>query len=84
MTSAVATGWIIGWAIGFVVTVVAASLLLLIIGLGRRITRQAQAITTALDGARDNTDAIFDVARTNLGIARITRALRTLRTGAPS
>lgn len=84
MTSAVATGWIIGWAIGFVVTVVAASLLLLIIGLGRRITRQAQAITTALDGARDNTDAIFDVARTNLGIARITRALRKLRTGAPS
>jgi len=68
-------GWIIGWAIGGVVV------LLVIIGLGRRITRQARDITDALDGARSNTDALFDVTRTDLAIERITRGLHSVRTG---
>jgi ABC-type multidrug transport system fused ATPase/permease subunit len=79
---AIAVGWIIGWAIGLVVVVIAATLLLAIIGLGRRIARQADSITEALDGARANTDALYDVARTNLAIDRITRGLRAVRTGA--
>jgi hypothetical protein len=69
-------GWIIGWAIGGVVVLLAAGLLLTIIGLGRRVTRQARDITDALDGARSNTDALFDVIRANYGIDRITRGLR--------
>ena len=80
---ALASGWIIGWVLGVVVVLVAAGLLLAIIALGRRITRQAQDITKALDGARANTDALFDVSRTNLAIDRITRGLRGVRTGEP-
>ena len=81
MAFAVATGWVIGWAVGAVVVVLAAGLLLAIIALGRRITREAEDITAALDGARGNTESLFDVARTNLAILRITRGLRSVRTG---
>ena len=81
VVTALASGWIIGWAIGAVVVLVAAALLLAIIALGRRITGQAEAITEALDGARANTEPLFDVTRTNLAIDRITRSLRAVRTG---
>jgi len=83
MVLALASGWVIGWIIGAVVVVVAAALLLIVIGLGRRIVRQADEITVALDGARANTDPLFDVARTNLAIDRITRGLRAVRTEEP-
>ena len=81
MALAVSTGWIVGWIVGALVVVVAAVLLLAIIGLGRRIARQADEITAALDGTRKNTEALFEVKHTNLLIDRITRGLRTVRTG---
>lgn len=80
MTAALASGWYIGWAVGLVVVLIAAALLLTIIALGRRITRQADAITAALDGARANTDPLWDVRRTNSAVDRITRGLETART----
>ncbi len=83
MVFALATGWIIGWLVALLVVLLAAGLLLVIIAVGRRISRQAQDITSALDGARGNTDALFDVTRTNLAIDRITRGLRRVRTGEP-
>jgi hypothetical protein len=43
--------------------------------------RQAEAITGALDGARANTDGLWDVRETNSAIDRITRGLRRVRTG---
>jgi hypothetical protein len=61
--------------------VIAATVLLVIILTAKRITRQADEITTALDGARENTTPQFDVTRTNLAIDRITRGLRRARTG---
>ena len=73
--------WVIGWTLGVAVVLVAAVLLLAIIALGRRIVRQAEEITIALDGARANTNALFDVTRTNLALDRITRHLRTVREG---
>lgn len=73
------TWWAIGWAVGLAVTVVAAVLLLVIIALARRIVRQAEAITQALDGARANTDALYDVRVTNLELDRIARHLGTVR-----
>ena len=78
---AVSTGWIIGWVVGAVVVLIAAVLLLLIIALGRRIAGQADAITQALDGARENTTPLFEVPKTNLAIDRITRGLRSARGG---
>jgi hypothetical protein len=76
-------GWWIGWAVALVVILIAATLLLTIIALGRRIVRQADDITAAIDGARENTTPLFDVTRTNSAIDRITRGLRAARTGEP-
>ena len=81
MTIALSTWWYVGWAIALVVVLIAAGLLLAIIGLGRRIVRQADDVTAALDGTREHTAPLFDVTRTNLAIDRITRGLRRVRTG---
>ncbi|WP_114794726.1 hypothetical protein [Gaiella occulta] len=63
------------------VVLIAALLLFAIIAFARTITRQAGEIVEALDGARANTDALYDVTRTNLALDQITRHLRTLREG---
>jgi hypothetical protein len=81
MALAFSSYWIVGWAIGALVVVIAATVLLVIILTAKRIARQAEEITTALDGARENTTPLFDVTRTNLAIDRITRGLRRARTG---
>lgn len=78
-TLALSTGWYIGWGIGLVVVLIAAGLLLTIIGLGRRVARQAGEITQALDGTRANTDALWEVRGTNHAIDRVTRDLATAR-----
>ena len=79
MASALSVWWIVGWAIGVAVVALAASLLLAIIGLGRRITGQADSITQALDGAREHTLPLYDVTQTNLAVQRIERGLRAVR-----
>ena len=76
---ALSTGWYIGWAIGLVVVLVAAVLLVTIIALGRRITRQAVDIERALAGARTNTDPLWEVRATNHTIDRVTRGLAAAR-----
>lgn len=83
MSLAIGIGWWVGWALGLVVVLLAAALLLLVIGLARRLVGQADDITTALDGARENTTPLFEVTRANLAIDRITRNLRSVRTGEP-
>jgi hypothetical protein len=76
---ALSTWWYVGWAIAAAVVVIAATLLLVIIFLGRRVARQADEITAALDGARANTDPLWDVKRINLNIDRINRGLAAAR-----
>ena len=76
---ALAWGWYVGWAVGLVVVLLAAGLLITIIGVGRRITRQAVDIERALAGARANTDPLWDVRQTNHTIHRITRSLAAAR-----
>jgi hypothetical protein len=71
--------WTFGWIVAGVVVVIAAGLLLAIIALGRRIVGQADDITAALDGARANTDGLWEVKKTNLAIDRITRGLAAAR-----
>ena len=58
---------------------IAAGLLLTLIALCRRITRQAEDITRALDGARENTDPLWEVPSVNATVARITENLRAVR-----
>lgn len=72
--------WVIGSLVAAAVVVVAAALLLAIIALGRRIVRQAHEIVAALDGARENTSALFDVASVNHALERIRRELHAVRT----
>ena len=76
---ALSSGWYVGWAIGLVVVVVAAVLLVTIIALGQRITRQASDIERALAGARTNTDPLWEVRATNHAIDRVTRGLAAAR-----
>lgn len=71
--------WVIGSLLGVVVILLVVALLLAIILLGRRIVGQAGAIVEGLDGARDNTAALFDVAATNHALLRIVRDLRVVR-----
>ena len=83
MALAISSWWIVGWVAGGVVVAVAASLLITVIALGRRVVRQAADITAALDGTRENTLALYDVTRTNLAIDQITRGLERARMGGP-
>jgi hypothetical protein len=73
--------WYVGWGIALVVVLIAATLLIVLIALGQRIVHQADDITRALDGARENTTPLFEVTRTNHAIDRITRGLRRVREG---
>ena len=81
MTVALSGNWVLGWTLGVVVIVLVAALVLFITAVARRIARQAEDITTALDGARQNTEALFAVKATNHALDRITRNLRRVRTG---
>jgi len=76
---ALSSGWYIGWAVGLLVVLIAAGLLLAVIAFGRRIAAQAADITVALDGTRDNTDALWDVRATNADVDRVTRQLAKAR-----
>lgn len=78
---AIAAGWYVGWIGGAVVVALVAYLVITITSLAQRITRQAEAITQALDGARENTLPLWEVKGTNHALDRITRGLRRVRTG---
>jgi hypothetical protein len=79
MLLALSTWWYVGWVIAGAVVVIAATLLLSIIFVGKRIARQADDITVALDGARANTDPLWGVKQININIDRITRGLAAAR-----
>lgn len=81
MMLAVASGWVIGWVLGGLVIALVAALVLAITALAQRIVRQAEMITDALDGARENTLPLWDVRATNHAIDRVARGLRRVRTG---
>ncbi|HSH58387.1 MAG TPA: hypothetical protein VK988_01870 [Acidimicrobiales bacterium] len=65
---AVLTGWFVGLTIAGVVVAVVVVLVAIILGLARRISVQARAITGALNQARVNTLALWDVDKVNEGI----------------
>jgi hypothetical protein len=79
MALALSTWWYVGWVIAGAVVLIAAALLLTIIFLGRRIVSQADDITAALDGTRQNTDPLWGVKQINLNLDRINRGLVAAR-----
>jgi hypothetical protein len=79
MPLALSFWWYFGWVTGALVVVIAATLLLMIIFIGRRVVRQANEITAALDGTRENTDPLWGVKQININIDRINRGLAAAR-----
>jgi uncharacterized membrane protein len=75
----VSTGWIIGLALGIVVVVVAAAIVITIVGLANRIARQARTAVGGVEKVRDQTDALVGVPRINDSGVRILRSARALR-----
>lgn len=59
------TGWYVGIGLGLVVVLVVVAIVLLIIDVASKIATQAGMAREALDGARANTQALWDVAETN-------------------
>jgi hypothetical protein len=70
--------WLIGSAVGVGVVLVAATLLVTIVLLARRIVRQEAEIALALDGAMRNTTPLFDLALLNHTIESLTRGLKEM------
>lgn len=72
-------GWIIGYLVGAGVVAVVVTVLLLMIRGARRTADQAEAITTALQAARDGTAALWRVEDTVLTAERIVAAAGAAR-----
>lgn len=72
-SDAVLTGWYVGFVIGLVVITLVVILAGAILGLARRIGDQAEKVTMALDDARINTLPMFQLAKVNDGLHRITK-----------
>jgi len=65
---AVLTGWFVGLSIAGIVVTIVVVLVAVILGLARRISVQARAISGALNQGRVNTLALWDVDKVNEGI----------------
>ena len=73
------TEWAAGIALGVVVIAVAAAILITIVALASRISKQAATAEEAVEVVRVQTDELYDVARINDSGVRILHAARALR-----
>jgi hypothetical protein len=73
------TGWQVGIALGAVVILVAAAIVITIVQLAGRIARQAATAVQAVHVVRAQTDELGGIARINDSGVRILHAARALR-----
>jgi hypothetical protein len=73
------TGWQVGIALGVVVVLVAAAIVITIVMLARRIADQAATAVKAVDVVRAQTDELGGIARINDSGVRILHSARALR-----
>ena len=73
------TGWYIGLALGVVVVLVAAALVITIVLQARRISGQAETAVKGVEQVRDQTTELAGVARINDSGVRILHSARALR-----
>jgi uncharacterized membrane protein len=73
------TGWYIGLALGVVVVLVAATIVITIVMQARRIAGQAETAVKGVEQVRDQTPELAGVARINDSGVRILHAARALR-----
>lgn len=71
--------WTVGWAVGAVVVLLVAVLLLTITALAKKIDGEAQGLIKDLDSIATKTRPLHDVGITNNAVRTITRALRLAR-----
>ena len=79
MPLAASSGWYIGIALGIVVILVAAAIVVTIVMLARRISGQARIAVPALEQVRSQTTELHNIARNNDSGVRILRSARALR-----
>lgn len=72
-------GWVIGFTVGTAVVVVVVVLLALMIVGMRAAAIKAEAILAALYAARDNTQGLWEIEKTNTAVTRILLAATTAR-----
>ncbi|MGA2925504.1 MAG: hypothetical protein ABSG43_05825 [Solirubrobacteraceae bacterium] len=77
--TAAATGWDVGLALGVVVVLVAAALVIAIVVLASRIATQARTAVDGVQRVREQTDALSGIARINDSGVRVLHAARALR-----
>jgi uncharacterized membrane protein len=76
---AASTGWTVGLALGIVVVLVAAAIVITIVALARRIAGQARTAVEGVEVVRAQTDALAGIGRINDSGVRILHAARALR-----
>jgi uncharacterized membrane protein len=79
MALGASTGWWVGLALGIVVILVAAAIVITIVALARRIAGQARTAVEGVDVVRAQTDGLDGIARINDSGTRILRSARSLR-----
>jgi hypothetical protein len=79
MTVASSTEWVVGITLGVVVIAVAAAILITIVALAARISKQASTAEEAVKVVRAQTDGLDGVARINDSGVRILHSARALR-----
>ncbi|MBV9819358.1 MAG: hypothetical protein JOZ07_13570 [Solirubrobacterales bacterium] len=72
-------GWTIGLALGVVVVIVAAAIVITIVSLARRISAQARTAVAGVTQVAEQTDALSGVGRINDSGVRILHSARALR-----
>jgi hypothetical protein len=73
------TEWVVGIVLGVIVIAVAAAILITIVVLAQRISRQAATSEQAVETVRSQTDELGGIARINDSGVRILHAARALR-----
>jgi hypothetical protein len=73
------TGWYVGFALGIVVVLVAAAIVITIVLLARRIAEQARTAVEGVGVVKAQTDGLDGIARINDSGVRILHAARALR-----
>ena len=79
MVTAASTGWVVGLVLGVVVIAVAAAILITIVALAMRISKQAATAEEAVEVVRAQTAELGGVARINDSGVRVLHAARALR-----
>jgi hypothetical protein len=79
MVIAASGGWYVGMALGVIVILVAAAIVVTIVALARRIAGQAATAVAGVERVRAQTDALEGIARINDSGVRILRSARALR-----